>query len=473
MIKKILSIVVTIALFVSLISINPAIQTYADTDAVEEESLEPALSRTKLTLKPGVHWRLKVTGNEGKVEWSSKNEEVATVSSKGYVTAVAEGTTKIYAKVDGKKLVCRLTVEAVKTVKLVAVGDNLYHQNVINSGLQEKDGTYNYDRIYENIEKYVQAADVAILNQEVLLSSDNSIWAGYPDFASPLEAGDAVVKAGFNVITCASNHSYDKGASVLLENVNYWKSKARDGVVAVGIYGNRTDYNKITVKKYNGIKIAFLNYTYGVNGHRPDSDHSYMIKFASESLIKSEIQKAKTLADVVIVLPHWGKEYQLEAGDDQKALAKKMAEWGADIIIGTHPHVVEPLKFITTSDGRKVPCYYSLGNLVGNYIDWYKPMLEGMAELTITKWKGEIKIKNAKLTPMVCDIRYNKSWGNDDDHRYGYTVYKLSDYTEEMADRHINNRDSRTYKGNFTLAGLNQLFEDIMSGNVEKYEDRK
>lgn len=468
--KRPLSIVLVLALLISLISVAPAGRVLADTDTIDvnidETPSEPIISRTKLTLKPDKHWKLKVTGNVGKVEWSSKNEKVATVSKNGYVTTKAEGTTKIYAKADGKTLTCKLTVEAVKKVSLVAVGDNLYHSRVINSGLQS-DGTYNYDRIYKNTREYIQAADVAIINQEVLMTADSSIWAGYPDFAIPLEVGEAVINAGFNVITCASNHSYDKGANVLLENVNYWKSKEKDGIVMVGIYSSRKDYDTIAVKEYNGIKIAFLNYTYGVNGNRPDSDHSYMIKFTSEKLIKSEIEKAKKLADVVIVLPHWGTEYKLYPSDSQKSLAKKIAEWGADIIIGTHPHVVEPLEIIKTSDGRKVPCYYSLGNFVGNYSTWHDPMLEGMAELTITKWNGEIKIKNAKLTPLVCDIRWSSAWGKEELYQYRYRVYNLDDYTEKLARKHVNNT-SRNTGGAFTVSELQQLFDDIMSGNVDK-----
>lgn len=484
--KRLFTIAVTLICLISLISAAVTNSVYAGTDisgvsdtdtsdasdteasdiSDEEISSEPVISRTRLTLKPGKHWRLKVTGNTGRVAWSSKNEEVATVSRNGYITAVAEGTTRIYARVDGKKLSCKLKVEAVKKVKLVAVGDNLYHEAIINSG-RKSDGTINYDGIYKNLRKDIKAADVAIINQEVLLTADSERWSGHPEFASPLEAGEAVVKAGFNVITCASNHSYDKGAAILTENVKYWKSKEKDGVVMVGIYNSQKDYDTIAVKEYNGIKIAFLNYTYGVNGHRPDSDHAYMIKFTSEKLIKSEIEKAKKLADVVIVLPHWGTEYQLAPTDSQKALAKKIAEWGADIIIGTHPHVVEPLRFIKTSDGRRVPCYYSLGNLVGNYIDWYKPMLEGMAELTITKWNGEVKIKNAKLTPLVCDIKLSSGAG------YAYTVYKLADYTEEMANKHVNNRSGRAYRSHFTAKELNTLFDDIMSGDIDKYEDKK
>lgn len=466
--KRVIAAIIAITVAMLSVIAVPSTGIYADTEEEEiiTETAEPIISRTKLTLKPGVHWKLKVSNNVGKVEWSSKNEEVATVSKKGYVTTISEGTTKIYAKVDGKKLVCRLTVEAVKKVKLVAVGDNLYHLKVINSGLQ-KDGSHNYDAIYENMKEYIQEADVAIINQEVLLTADSSKWSGYPEFAAPLEVGEAVLKAGFNVITCATNHSYDKGAAVLTETVNYWNSKADDGVVMVGMYNSQKDYDTIAVKEYNGIKIAFLNYAYGVNGSRPDSKHSYMIKFMSESLMKSEIQKAKKLADVVIVLPHWGTEYKLAPTSSQQALAKKIAEWGADIIIGTHPHVVEPLKYIATSDGRKVPCYYSLGNFVANYTDWHDPVLEGMVELTITKWNGKITIKNVKLTPLVCDIRYSTAWGSTDDYRFRYTVYKLEDYSEALADKHYNNRAGRTRSGAFTVAEFAQLFKDIKSGNVD------
>ena len=432
------------------------------TDAVET----PTLSRVQVNLKPGNHWKLRVSGSSGQVTWKSKNQDVATVNDKGYITAVGEGTTRIIARVDGVKLTCKVKVEAVKKVKIVAVGDNLYHRKVILSGMND-DGTRNYDAIYENVSSYIRQADVAIINQEVLLTADASKWSGYPDFASPLEVGEAVIKAGFNVITCATNHSYDKGLKVALETVDYWKSKASDGVLMVGMYDSQTDYDTIAVSEYNGIKIAFLNYTYGVNGRKPDSDHSYLIKFAEEKLIKKEITKAKKLADVVIVLPHWGTELQLYASSEQKQLAQKMADWGADIIIGTHPHVVQPLEMLTASDGRTVPCYYSLGNFVSNYVATFNPELEGMAEITITKYNGEVKIKTAKLTPLVNHVTYAGQVGDSDDYLSDYTVYKLSDYTDSLAQQHIN---SLTKRGTVTVAKLKKLFKDIRTGNTAQWQ---
>ena len=417
---------------------------------------EPALSQTKVVLKPGKKIRLSVIGVAGDhtVTWSSADTSVATVSKKGKVTAVSDGKTNVFAVVDtGEKIVklkCRVIVESEKTVNLAAVGDALIHENILNSGKQ-KDGSYNYDKIFENMKEYLEKFDVKIINQETIFVYDSKKFGGYPSFGTPVEVGDAMRAAGFNMITCATNHAYDRGAIGIQNTLDYWK-KYKDSVLVTGIYGSQEDYDTLSVREYNGIKIAFLNYTTLLNSGA--KKEPYYIRMYKEAAALKEIKAAKTQADFVIVLPHWGVEYEHEPSESQEKMAKKMAEAGADVIIGCHPHVVQPMKVIKTSDGRRVPCYYSLGNFVSNMF-WFKCQLEGMAELEIVKWNGETTLKSAEYTPIVNHM-------NKDDSKF--TVYLLSDYTGDLYKDHYMNH--RYWMGLVTPERLKNLFKSI--GN-EKY----
>ena len=423
---------------------------------VSANEQEPALGQTKVVLKPGKKIRLSVIGVAGDhtVTWSSADTSVATVSKKGKVTAVSDGKTNVFAVVDtGEKIVklkCRVIVESEKTVTLAAVGDALIHENILNSGKQ-KDGSYNYDAIFEHMKEYLEKFDVKIINQETIFVYDSKKFGGYPSFGTPVEVGDAMRAAGFNMITCATNHAYDRGAIGIQNTLDYWK-KYKDSVLVTGIYGSQEDYDTLSIREYNGIKIAFLNYTTLLNSGA--KKEPYYIRMYKEAAALKEIKAAKTQADFVIVLPHWGVEYEHEPSESQEKMAKKMAEAGADVIIGCHPHVVQPMKVIKTSDGRRVPCYYSLGNFVSNMF-WFKCQLEGMAELEIVKWNGETTLKSAVYTPIVNHM-------NKDDSKF--TVYLLSDYTGDLYKDHYMNH--RYWMGLVTPERLKNLFKSI--GN-EKY----
>ena len=425
---------------------------------VNAEETLPSLNENKIVLKPGKKTRLSVLWDvkDYKVRWSSADTSVATVSKKGKVTAVADGKTNVFAVVTYNektvKLKCRVIVESEKTVKLAAVGDALIHENILNSGKQ-KDGSYNYDAIFEHMKDYLSGFDVKIINQETIFVYDSKKFGGYPSFGTPKEVGDAMRAAGFNVITCATNHAYDRKEIGIQNTLDYWR-KYKDSVLVTGIYGSQEDYDTLAIREYNGIKIAFLNYTTLLNSGA--KKEPYYIRMYKEAAALKEIQAAKKKADFVIVLPHWGVEYEHEPSEKQEKMAKKLAEAGADAIIGCHPHVVQPVKVIKTSDGRRVPCYYSLGNFVSNMF-WFKCQLEGLAELEIVKWNGETTLRAAEYTPIVNHM-------SKDDTKF--TVYLLSDYTDAgdlYKDHYMNHR---YWMGNVTPERLKKLFNSL--GN-EKY----
>lgn len=308
----------------------------------------------------------------------------------------------------------------VEYVDLIAVGDNLYHQKIIDSGKQWN-GTRNYDSIYANIKDHIKNADIKVINQEVILTGNPAQWSGYPTFGCPLEAGQAVVNAGFNVITHATNHSWDKGRAGAMESVSFWKSK--QGILLTGMYSSWNDYNSTVIGEYNGVKVAFLNYTYGLNGYTLPFDCRYIVKLLNMDLVCSDIQKARKQADIVIVFPHWGEEYTNNPTSAQRSMARQMANAGADLIIGCHPHVIQPLEIITTNGGRKVPCYYSLGNFVSN-MPQPERCVEAMAKVRIKKEGKKVSIESAEALPLVNYIHASGT---------RFTVYRLSDYTDTLS----------------------------------------
>jgi len=310
-------------------------------------------------------------------------------------------------------------------VDLIAVGDNLYHEKIIRSG-QRNDGTRNYDGIYAHIKPYIQDAEIKVINQEVLLTGDSSQWSGYPRFSSPLEAGEAVVRAGFNVVTHATNHSWDKGRGVAMDSINFWKRQ--NGLLLTGMYASQAEYDSIVIGEYDGVKVAFLNYTYGLNGFTLPADSRYMVKLLDMDLVTSEIRRARTMADIVIVFPHWGEEYKTFANAAQKSMAQQMADAGADLIIGCHPHVIQPLEILTSNTGKRVPCYYSLGNFVSNMTQSER-CVEAMAKVRIKKDGDRVFIESVEAVPLVNFINAEGT---------AYTVYPAEYYTEEIARNHRN-----------------------------------
>lgn len=306
-------------------------------------------------------------------------------------------------------------------LRIIAVGDNLIHEVIIDDG-QKSDGSYDYTPIYAKVKEYISSADVRIINQETPLVKKKEDYSGYPTFGTPYGVGEAAIDAGFNVFLLSSNHSFDKGRKGIKETLDFF-DRYKGKVLTTGMYRNEDDYNGITIGEYKGIKIAFLNYTYGLNGEHPGKDGDYRVKLLQGTLISKEIAKAKKEADFVIVLPHWGTEYETTPSNEQKDFAKAMAEWGADCIIGTHPHVLQSFELIKTDDGREVPCYYSLGNFVSNMYD-FVTQIEGMADIIIEKDKDGVHIEAYDLKALVNHIS-SDGWH--------HVVYPLGIYTPTLA----------------------------------------
>lgn len=336
-------------------------------------------------------------------------------------------------------------------ISIVMVGDILLHTPVAESGLQE-DGSYCFDSLFANTDTAIRDADLALVNQEVIIGGSELGVSGYPCFNAPYELGDALIAAGFDVILHATNHALDKGAAGIQNCLTYWKqypdiavlgicdgSGTEDGdgtdgddfSVATGSgWGQR--YGRIFLYEQDGIRIAILNYTYGTNGISMPASMPDAVNLLEEETVRADLALAEKLADFTIVCPHWGIEYQLIPSAEQEYWADLFMKNGADLCIGTHPHVIEPIEWLRDDEGHEMLVYYSLGN----FVNWTSSsgegiadrMVGGMADVTIGRTPdGDVTITDYDIKPVVCHL----SEGPD-----GVSVWFLSDYTETLAAEH-------------------------------------
>lgn len=334
------------------------------------------------------------------------------------------------------------------SVNILAVGDNLIHAVIYNQAHRRAaDGGYDFSYAYANVADTVAAADLSIINQETIIDPEKAP-STYPCFNSPTQLGDEMVKIGFDVFNLANNHSLDKGNSGLRNAVKYWKSK---GVVYCGAYLDEADYKTIPTNTVNDIKFAYVGFTEPTNGLKlPDGVDTILMLGADEERIEQRVKAAAAISDVTIVNVHWGVEYTHTPTARQRELAQKLADWGADIIIGTHPHVIQPVEYVTAADGRQVLVAYSLGNFISAQ-DRGARMLGGMMHITVTKdyETNKTLITKAKFTGTV--THYDSGFSN-------VRVYNLADYTQELASRH----GVRSTTPSFSLDYLNSMLKSVV-----------
>lgn len=314
---------------------------------------------------------------------------------------------------------------------LIAVGDYLIHSSVYKDAnrLANGDG-YDFKPMISYIKEIVSNYDIAYYNQETILGGSELGLSDYPTFNSPYEAGDAMLDAGFNLVSLATNHTMDSGKKAVENSCKYWQSK--ENVLTAGSYCSEEERNKINIKEVNNIKYTMLNYTYGTNGmpvandylvnvwptdidniNNPEKDTKYQ---AYKKQVKEDIDKVKDKVDFLIVAMHWGVEYTHEPTAYEKDMASYLASLGVNLIIGTHPHVIQPVTWI---DDTLV--IYSLGNFISaqyqnkNTCTNYKCTTELMTSLKIEK-----DIKNnqtsVKITNVENELLYNyynqSTWRN-------------------------------------------------------------
>lgn len=310
-------------------------------------------------------------------------------------------------------------VEEVR-VTLIAVGDNLLH-NTISWDCELPGGGYDFTPVYQFVKPWIQGADLAFLSQEVPL---NGTAGRYPNLDAPQQAADAAMDCGFDVVNQATNHALDKGFQGLQNTLEAWSQR---GIPVIGAFRSPEEAAKPCLIERDGLIFGFLGYTYGTNGIPIPEGKEYAIALIDEKKIQADIQALRPQCDYLAVSMHWGAEYQQDASQEQQALAQKMADWGADLIIGSHPHVLQPAQWLEKAGGGRAFCAYSLGNFVSSQ-NTRETMLGGMLGLTVVRDSdGTIRTENPGILPIVTYFeRKNKN----------YRIYPLEEYTAEMASRH-------------------------------------
>lgn len=357
-----------------------------------------------------------------------------------------------------------------REITLMAVGDNLIHMGVVNTGRQA-DGSYDFSFLFEGIKDFLAASDIKIINQETILGGNQRGFSGFPYFNSPTEIGDAIADAGFNVVLHASNHSADQGLDGLLSCLSFWET--HPGVLVTGIHTDVREEPEIPLITVDDISFAILNYTYSPNsetiptsilGHLDmlcDYDERGRLDFTSlNPQVLEDIARAKTLADVVIVCPHWGTEYTTVPSRYQEEFALQMTEAGADLIIGTHPHVVQPVEWLEAENGNRSLCFYSLGNYVSTQKNALS-MLEALCFVTFRVSQEGISIvpEASGALPLIC--HYTSSPLRIEN------IYLLEDYTAEQAEAH----GIRSYGGvRLSLEDLQTWSREILGPFLLKKE---
>ena len=305
------------------------------------------------------------------------------------------------------------------------VGDNLIHQAIFS---QYEMGVTDYDfkEDYALMKPYIEAADLSFINQETICAGEAFGLSHYPQFNGPTQILDAVADTGFDWLAASSNHSLDKGSDALLAELNYLHENYPD-ISVTGAYRSEEESNQYIVREVNGIKVGLLGYTYGLNGIPLPEDMPWLVELINEDQIQKDMEALSKISDVQIVSMHWGTEYHTEIEADQQALAQKMNEWGVEVIIGTHPHVIKPAEIIQ-GEKQDTLCYYSLGNFLSAQ-DTNEGMVGGMASFTLQYDfdTQETSFKDVKFTPTV--MYYDPAFTT-------FKVMTIHDYNDDYIPSH-------------------------------------
>lgn len=341
------------------------------------------------------------------------------------------------------------------SAKLVAVGDNLMHRSCTLSA-KNADGTYDFTKHFVNMADIFKAADLAVISQDTVLGGielgATSTETGI--FNTAVELADGMADAGINVVLAANNHIMDEGSAGLNTMMSYFSTKYPN-ITLLGVNNSREAKDEPVYVETNNIKIAMINYSYGSN-QTADLDASpYLLNQYDEDWLSDILKQAREEADFIIAFPFWGEQNSMDYTQEQERQAQFLADNGVDLIIGSYPHVVEPVKWITAENGDRTLVYYSLGNFqsIQNTVE---NMLGGQANVTISKEEDGTHISDYSLDFVVTHYEQRES----SEYYDIVTTYPLADYTSDLAARH-----GMSVSGNeeFDLASLQGLSSQILS----------
>ncbi len=320
--------------------------------------------------------------------------------------------------------------ETYTDIRIAAAGDIMFHDTQLESAYDAESNSYNFESVFEDVKPIFSAADLALANFETTMAGSSRDYTGYPIFNSPDETIDAIKSAGVDVLTTANNHSLDTGSQGLKRTVEVIREK---GLSSVGTYDVKPD-SRVLMQDVEGIKVAILSYTESTNGlgdQYPAEELNAMINMMDKDIIMEDIQEAKELeADLIIAFMHWGIEYAEEPNDKQIEFAEMMAKEGVDIILGSHPHVIQRSEILTVDD-HKTFVIYSMGNFVSNQ---RKETLGDDRELTEDGIIVNFDIRKNDQTKetTIENVEYVPTWvyRNQEDGKstYTYRILPIEDF---------------------------------------------
>lgn len=296
------------------------------------------------------------------------------------------------------------------SASIAAVGDVLLHGSIYRDA--QRGETFHFDDMFQAVKPYLEKPDITFANQESMIGGKEIGLSTYPTFNSPFEIGDTLKRVGVDVVSMANNHTLDRGEKAILNAIQHWN---KIGMLYVGAYENEEDKAKIRTIEKNGITFSFLAYTYGTNGIPVPKDKPYLVNLIDKEKIEADIQQAKELSDVVVVSMHFGNEYERMPNETQKELAQFIADAGAHIIFGHHPHVLQPVDFIRSKEGHDTFVAYSLGNFLAAQEakhDHHR-RIGGIVQVEVEKveFEGETKITVHSPSFLPTYIHF-RNWKN-------------------------------------------------------------
>lgn len=312
------------------------------------------------------------------------------------------------------------------TINMTVTGDVLCHNTNFWDAYDASTDSYDFSYVFEDIEKYFSSADIAVGTIETSFAGKEAGYSNYPTFNSPEELATDLKELGYDVMAMATNHCLDKGYKGLVSTI---EELDKAGIKHIGTYKSEEDSKEILIQDVKGIKMAFLNYTYGTNGIPIPTGKEYSVNLIDKDKIKADIEKAKKLnADVICVNMHWGEEYRQTATPEQEELADFLFQNGVDLILGSHTHCLEPMekRTVTLADETKKDGFviYSLGNFMsGQNANYTRQSVILDIQLTKKGKDNSISIDTVKYTPIyMYNIYAGKSMNR----------FKIMDIEEEI-----------------------------------------
>jgi poly-gamma-glutamate synthesis protein (capsule biosynthesis protein) len=338
------------------------------------------------------------------------------------------------------------------SLTLVAAGDNLFHETVFEA-FKGKEG-YNFAPIYEAIKPIIEEADLAFINQETVLGRESFGYSGYPRFNTPQALAKNLAETGFDIINQANNHIMDMGEAGIRDTIAVWDGIP--GTAYLGIHRSQEerDSRKLIIEK-NSIRVGFLSYTYGTNGLPLPRDKPYLVSLIDRETMAAEIKTLRPLCDFLVVSMHWGDEYTLTPVAGQIALAKFLAEQEVDLVIGHHPHVLQPQEYLSRPGGKQMLCFYSLGNFMSGQT---RPdtLFGGLMYIKLTKTDGNTTVTDTGIIPVLTHYERGST---------GFRVYPFYQYTDELIKKHRSYDEKTGLNTKYIYSVLNKLNTKLIMYN--------